>query len=1004
MGQWFSRNVLRCALVGCAILLLVHLTSSSLQAQANATGSIHGTITDPSGAPVPGATITLASAALLVSQTSTSDSAGNYHFEQLPVGAYKITSAAAGFQQYVRDNIQISAGFSAEVNVPMTVGAQSETVTVTAEGPVVDTTSTTVGTAIGALTVADEIPATRTMQEMVSIAPGVMPTAAPDLGGGNIASFVLSAYGITGQSTALIDGINTRKSNNNSEGNYDFTTLDEMQIVSTGGDAQTALPGVFLNAIVKTGGNQWHGRGEGNLENQALESNNLTALLRSQGNTAPNLILDAVDASLNGGGPIIKNKWWIFGGGHVNNSHRTALGYLVNGQPGSAYGRLTNGTVKTTYQTSPNYRVILFLTDEGQYFPLHFGSSTVPLLNTRNFTETMREYKGEIQGTPNPRLVLDLYAGHHIYQANYTAQPDPSGIPSLTDLTTGIANGPNLGQDHRGRHSTQFTGSVSYIPTGSFLGTHELKFGSTWQLMWTATDEPNGIAGNYQLVFQTVGGVSGQPVQIKFYNYPLPNNREDLNEGGMFVQDTWHVTKHLTVNLGVRMDNFNTFVPAQNKPAGTFGSPWAAPAVGANPLIYTGVQQTFPTMGTGNWWSPAPRVGMVWDILGNGKTVLKASFGRYDWTPGDDFASPLNPNTAVVSTYAWNAAAGITCTEAVALTGGCAYVPGSINLNPNGPAFQSVLGGSNGATVKLSNTVLNPNLKEQYSNIYQLFLERELSPGLSARVGYTYIGNANSWVQIPTQVPYSGWDIPHVVYDGGPTTASCLSSSTVTCPATGTPITIYDMDPAYKGAAFSQTQYVNKTGNADHFGTIEATVTKRPGSGKYSVVASYTGTRDHQWLSGTNNGGLNGNQSLSPIFTSPNQLLFPLDTTWAWQARLTGNYKLPWKFDVSATYNLYNGLYGQRTETWTLPNAGAITVPIERYGAEVGPLRSLLNLRFSRNFKTERFGLFRPNAEILNVLNSAAPWSWTLTSGPRFGYYNSTDTPRIARIGIIWEF
>jgi len=255
MGQWFSRNVLRCALVGCAILLLVHLTSSSLQAQANATGSIHGTITDPSGAPVPGATITLASAALLVSQTSTSDSAGNYHFEQLPVGAYKITSAAAGFQQYVRDNIQISAGFSAEVNVPMTVGAQSETVTVTAEGPVVDTTSTTVGTAIGALTVADEIPATRTMQEMVSIAPGVMPTAAPDLGGGNIASFVLSAYGITGQSTALIDGINTRKSNNNSEGNYDFTTLDEMQIVSTGGDAQTALPGVFLNAIVKTGEN-----------------------------------------------------------------------------------------------------------------------------------------------------------------------------------------------------------------------------------------------------------------------------------------------------------------------------------------------------------------------------------------------------------------------------------------------------------------------------------------------------------------------------------------------------------------------------------------------------------------------------------------------------------------------------------------------------------------------------------------------------------------------------
>ncbi|MGD1095410.1 MAG: hypothetical protein ABSB35_25875 [Bryobacteraceae bacterium] len=212
------------------------------------------------------------------------------------------------------------------------------------------------------------------------------------------------------------------------------------------------------------------------------------------------------------------------------------------------------------------------------------------------------------------------------------------------------------------------------------------------------------------------------------------------------------------------------------------------------------------------------------------------------------------------------------------------------------------------------------------------------------------------------------------------------------------------MAAAYKGAAFSQTEYVNRTGNADHFGTFEGTVTKRPGSGRWTVVASYTATRDHQYLSGTNNGGLNGNNSLSPVFTSPNQLLFPLDTTWAWQGRLTGNYKLPWKFDVSATYNLYNGLYGQRTETYVLPNAGAVTLPVERYGSEEGPIRALLNLRFSRNFVTERHGTFRPNVELLNTLNSAAPWSETYISKPRFGFYGSTDTPRIARMGLIWEF
>jgi hypothetical protein len=64
----------------------------------------------------------------------------------------------------------------------------------------------------------------------------------------------------------------------------------------------------------------------------------------------------------------------------------------------------------------------------------------------------------------------------------------------------------------------------------------------------------------------------------------------------------------------------------------------------------------------------------------------------------------------------------------------------------------------------------------------------------------------------------------------------------------------------------------------------------------------------------------------------------------------------------------------------------------------------LLNLRVARNFKFERWGLFRPNVELLNVLNSAAPWSITYTAGPRFGYYNSTDTPRVARIGLVYEF
>ncbi len=112
------------------------------------------------------------------------------------------------------------------------------------------------------------------------------------------------------------------------------------------------------------------------------------------------------------------------------------------------------------------------------------------------------------------------------------------------------------------------------------LGRHELKGGFAWMYQDYATGRPDGKHGNYQLIFDTINGVAHQPSQIQTYNFPLaPKNR--LNEGGMFVQDTWRVGQRTTVNLGVRYDQFHSWVPEQTKEQGQFGSAGTYPRVEA---------------------------------------------------------------------------------------------------------------------------------------------------------------------------------------------------------------------------------------------------------------------------------------------------------------------------------------------------------------------------------------------------------------------------------------
>ncbi len=941
--------------------------------QSLTSGAIGGRVTDPSGAAVAGATVIATSPALLVPQMTTqTTSTGEYKIPDLPLGTYKVTYQSSGFQQLVRENVVLTANFTATLDVALKVGNVNETVTVQAESPVVDTTQTTTGTDLNAKTLEDVIPATRNAVEIIATTPGVMRAGRPDFGGSTSSGGQYSAYGIQGQETNLKEGVNTTQSVINFGGgdSPDFNSLEEMQIVALNGSAEQANPGIMLNMIVKSGGNQFHGRYEGTWESKALQSGNLTPNLKALGISTGNSINSYESASGDLGGPLKKDKLWFYGAYNFQHSSQNALNFInpATGNVQPLIMRQQNMTGKGTYQLTPKYKLIGFYAMNTEFFnPYPTGPSQFrPYDNTPIFHWNPHQMKAELQGAPTPRLVFDILIGRQAYVAQYTPTGPPG--PELDNITTGVFSGPSLTHDIRPRRSIGPSGTISYFPAGSFLGTHEFKAGGNYLRQVTFTQEPDLAPFNYELIYQNISGVA-TPYEISTVNYPT-NSQTFQNQTGLFAQDTWHMTKRLVINLGVRFDRYSTGIPNETRTASQFAT-----------------AGTFPALSTGTWNEVAPRVGVVWNVFGDNKTVLRMSWGRFNHAIGDDYAGVYNQDANTTTTYLWHAPVGSTV-----------FTPGQTNLAVNGPDFVSITGASN--------QLLNLNLKDPHTNEAVVALEREIRPGLSVRVDYTWINQVNL-TPYPTGGsfnilrPYSVYTVPFQVSIPA---ANSAGPYTANAPGSLGNITLYGFPAQYNGAAFVQNEYLNyPKSSAPITKVIDIIVTKRF-AGKWGLTASFSGIRDHAPIQASYG------TFLYPIPQNPNQTFFPEDTTWGWQAKSTAYYNLPWKVVMSTTFEAYNGLYGQRFVNYTAANSGiastlgTVMVPVEPFGAESGPVRIVWNMQAGREFLFKEKFRFKPYVDLLNLLNRADQWNISFITGPTFLHPSVIDTPRIARFGAVFNF
>src|SRR5262245_5157329 len=378
----------RCGVVLAVSILAISIAAVPSAAQSVASAAIRGKVTDETSAALPGVTVTASSAALIGGQAvATTDVTGAYVLPDLPIGQYQLTYEISGFQRLARQGIILTAGFTAELNVSLKIGSVAETITVVGASPVVDTTSTTPSVNLSAQVLTEVLPVTRRIQDILTTTPGVSTRFASDLGGGTSGGGAYTNYGITGQTTVLMDGVNTRQDATIDQGTGngpDVGSLEEMQIVTIAGSAEQALPGVYMNMIVKSGGNAFHGRYEAQGVSDKFQDDNITPELRAQGINVGDAFKWSAEMSGDLGGRIIRDRLWFDAAGRYRKTERTALGFVKDPGPDGTWatsddipalrtGHDDNRTVKGTYQVTSKYKIIGFYAKHFEHFDPYPG-------------------------------------------------------------------------------------------------------------------------------------------------------------------------------------------------------------------------------------------------------------------------------------------------------------------------------------------------------------------------------------------------------------------------------------------------------------------------------------------------------------------------------------------------------------------------------------------------------------------------------------------------------